>query len=201
MQTASHAIVNLTLLDEWCPPDARMLVVVGGVLPDIPIYLFYLYTKCIRGVAEEKIWKRLYYRDQWYRIFSAFHSIPIMAALCLLGWGLGVQSLALLAGSALLHNVFDLPLHSEDAHRHFVPISNIRFESPLSYWDPDHHGRLVAGCEILFVAALSIHLYPAIVTWWAGVALVAINLVHVIGYVSFYLASGDTFQFDFVPED
>jgi hypothetical protein len=47
----------------------------------------------------------------------------------------------------------DLPLHHEDAHRHFLPFTNWRFISPVSYWDPEYHGRIIAVIEILFTLA------------------------------------------------
>ena len=51
----------------------------------------------------------------------------------------------------ILHCLTDLPLHHDDAHAHFLPLSNWRFESPISYWDARHHGRLIAAVEMLFV--------------------------------------------------
>jgi len=51
----------------------------------------------------------------------------------------------------MLHIAGDLPLHNDDAHRHFFPFSNWRFISPVSYWDPKHYGTIVAPIEILIV--------------------------------------------------
>ena len=49
----------------------------------------------------------------------------------------------------------DLPVHHNDGHRHFLPISNWRFESPVSYWDPAHFGVIFATLElVLAVSAL-----------------------------------------------
>jgi hypothetical protein len=56
----------------------------------------------------------------------------------------------LLAASALLHMFFDLPLHHDDAHRHFLPLSDWRFESPISYWDPRYYGNIVIRIEMAF---------------------------------------------------
>ena len=50
-----------------------------------------------------------------------------------------------------IHCVCDLLVHREDAHRHFFPLSDFRFVSPVSYWDPRHHGDVFAVLEIGFV--------------------------------------------------
>ena len=63
-----------------------------------------------------------------------------------------------------LHAVCDLLLHHDDAHLHFFLLSDWRFRSPVSYWDPNHFGEIVAsleglvvmvGCIILFRSASS----------------------------------------------
>jgi hypothetical protein len=51
----------------------------------------------------------------------------------------------------VLHVAADLPLHREDAHGHFYPFSDWHFESPISYWDPAHHGLVVGGLEVVGV--------------------------------------------------
>ncbi len=47
----------------------------------------------------------------------------------------------------------DLPVHHDDGHRHFFPLSDWRFASPVSYWDPEHYGRIVGTAEAVFVVA------------------------------------------------
>jgi len=59
----------------------------------------------------------------------------------------------LLLASASLHMLCDLPVHHDDGHRHFLPISNWRFESPVSYWDPEHFGLVFAALELIFALA------------------------------------------------
>ena len=52
----------------------------------------------------------------------------------------------------LLHGLADLPLHHDDAHRQLWPLSDWRYASPLSYWDPRHYGHWVALAELTAVA-------------------------------------------------
>ena len=87
--------------------------------------------------------------------------------------------------SMATHCLADLPLHNDDAHRHFFPLSDWRFESPVSYWDPRHSGAYVAAAEIAMVLAGSIFLavrYPQ--TWMRGlVGLVCASYVAYLVYV------------------
>lgn len=58
---------------------------------------------------------------------------PVMVALC---------------GAALLHLGFDFLLHNDDGRAHFWPLSNWIFQSPVSYWDPDHYGNIAGAIEV-----------------------------------------------------
>jgi len=49
-----------------------------------------------------------------------------------------------------------LALHHDDAHRHFLPLSGFRFESPISYWDPAHYGLVFGAVELAGVVVGSI---------------------------------------------
>jgi hypothetical protein len=60
----------------------------------------------------------------------------------------------------LLHALGDAFLHREDGHRHLWPLSSWRFESPVSYWDPAHHGAVGAGLETLLIVASTLALWP-----------------------------------------
>ena len=53
-----------------------------------------------------------------------------------------------LCGAALLHLGLDLMFHNDDGRAHFWPLSNRVFQSPVSYWDPDHYGTIVGAIEV-----------------------------------------------------
>ena len=78
------------------------------------------------------------------------------AGFALIAWRLRQPAARIFFASMALHCLMDLPLHHDDAHRHFLPLSTWRFRSPISYWDPRHFGSLVAGAELLGVLAGSI---------------------------------------------
>ena len=66
----------------------------------------------------------------------------------------------MVAIAALLHIALDFPLHADDAHRHFWPVSDWRFFSPVSYWDPAHNGLVGGGIETLSL------LFATGMLWW-----------------------------------
>ncbi len=76
------------------------------------------------------------------------------------------------AGAGLLHVATDFPLHNDDARPHFWPLSDWVFESPLSYWDSDHHAAYVAPLELLVVLIATLVLWRRWPHWGArlGVA-------------------------------
>ena len=62
MNTPSHAIINLALLIKFQPPQANLAIIIGGILPDIPIFIFYFWAKFIARLPERKIWSEVYYQ-------------------------------------------------------------------------------------------------------------------------------------------
>jgi len=62
------------------------------------------------------------------------------------------------SASALLHSAIDFLVHRDDAHMQFWPLTEWRFRSPLSYWDPAHggdwFGLFEAALGILLIAVL-----------------------------------------------
>ncbi len=112
---------------------------------------FYVYQRVILTAPEAFIWSDAYFQPNWQLFFDLFNSLPILGLSALICWkARALRSLAFVS-SMILHCLTDLPLHHDDAHAHFLPISSWRFESPISYWDPRHHGRLLGAAEILLV--------------------------------------------------
>jgi len=64
-----------------------------------------------------------------------------------------------LCGAALFHLALDFPLHNDDARAHFWPVTNWKFISPVSYWDPKHFGHIVGPIEVGMVIAASIYIW------------------------------------------
>lgn len=186
MNTPSHIVVNLFLLGRGKSADYSLPIIIGSILPDIAIFWFYFWAKFIKKFSSSYIWGELYFTDFWQNIFAIPNSI-ILCLLAVIITGYFDKSLwQIMFISMIVHCLFDLPVHHDDAHRHFVPLSNYRFISPFSYWDKNHYGRWVALGELLLVFLSSTYLYFHHSMWWSRVLLLATNIIYFLLYFKFY---------------
>ena len=131
----------------------------------------------MRGYSLDTIFRELYWEDWWQIANAIGHSFllwgglavaslialrrqhvaekhaasphPIRAAYAQGGaWAMALA----VSASALLHSLIDMACHRNDGHMHFWPLSNWRFVSPVSYWDPAHYGTAFS----LFEATLGL---------------------------------------------
>ncbi|PSN10801.1 hypothetical protein C7271_25465 [filamentous cyanobacterium CCP5] len=159
MNTPSHIIINLAILRRPLK-EATWPVIWGAIAPDFAMFVFFAWARGVQRLGHREIWHELYHEPFWQNIFAVGNSIPL--GLVGLGlsyrfkqvWGMGFFA------SMLLHHLEDLPLHNEDAHRHFWPLSDGRIFSPISYWDARSYGWLGSGLELVLVLAASGYL------WW-----------------------------------
>ena len=188
MNTPGHYILNLALLGKAIAPQYNLAIAVGAILPDVPIFVFYLVAKFVYKMPEGKIWSEAYYEPFWHNTVALFHSIPLAligAAICYFcGWQLGL----VLFVSMVCHSLLDLPVHHDDAHRHFFPFSDYRFISPFSYWDTSHHARIVAFIEMTLVIGVNPIIFGLLNSPWTKGIAVAIDLFYLWGYYRFYLS-------------
>ena len=152
MNTPAHAIANLLLFRKSIRETHAVAIVAGALLPDAPMLLFYLWAR-LSGMHERAIWRDGYFDPGWQALFDAFHSFPLLGLAWLLAWRARMQALSLFFASMVMHSLFDFPFHHNDAHRHFWPLSDFRFASPVSYWDPAYYGQYVSALELLVVMA------------------------------------------------
>lgn len=148
MNTPAHIAASVFVWRKevgWAPATA---VALGAMLPDLPMFGFHAYQKA-SGRPEREIWSTLYFDESWQLFFDIFNAIPLAVVLIFVCRYLGFRWGAICAASALLHMLCDLPLHNDDAHRHFLPLSHWRWESPFSYWDPRHYGRFFMWLELV----------------------------------------------------
>ena len=158
MNTPAHALINLVILSRHPSQPKTAAIVIGAIIPDLVILFFYAWHLFI-GTAEQQIWSVEYYRPAWQAWIDSFNSIPVFVVAILICWKSRSTILLALFSSMLLHTLGDLPLHHDDAHRHFFPFLEWRFESPLSYWNPDYHGQWISALEIVSVLAASAYLW------------------------------------------
>ncbi|MCL1468070.1 hypothetical protein [Argonema galeatum] len=179
MNTPSHAILNLFFLGRQTQPQANLPIFIGAILPDIPIFVLYGWAKLIARLPERQIWSETYYEPFWQNIVATFHSIPLALLGCVIVYKLGWKNLQILCISMVLHSLLDLPVHNDDAHRHFFPLSNYRFISPISYWDRQHYGGIVSVVEISLVLLATFPVFNLIQSWIGKGLVIAIDVVYV----------------------
>jgi hypothetical protein len=156
MNTPAHLVINLVILGRKEQPEIIKPIVIGAILPDLPMVLFYFCQKVLRGMPEHFIWSQAYYENGWQMFFDLFNSLPLVVLGFVLAHRLGARRPIALFASMALHTLADASLHHDDAHRHLFPLSDWRFYSPISYWDPRHFGYIVAPLEAITVVVLCI---------------------------------------------
>jgi len=182
MQTPAHVAVSLFVWRKVPDWKSVLAVVLGALIPDATMFGFYGYQKCI-GTPEMEIWSTQYFLESWQFCFDIFNSIPVFAVAAIVCHFCGNRIGFLIAASALIHVLCDFPLHHDDAHRHFLPLTNWRFESPVSYWDPKHFGIFVAITELVMAVSVCIFMTfkrnskPVRVMAWATLSIYAAVLV------------------------
>jgi hypothetical protein len=194
LNTPAHVAVNAFLLGRGRFARRAAAIALGAALPDLPIFGFYLYQRFGLGASERSIWSHTYFQPPWQALFDAFHSLPLIALTALLAWRSRRTALLACALSMALHVAFDLPLHGEDSHAHFWPLSDWHFRSPVSYWDPRLHGRTVALVELAASLAACVAVWRRGSQWrWiaGGVgALYAVGIAVAVGWWSSLHAHG-----------
>jgi hypothetical protein len=158
MHTPGHAVVNVAFIGTCTSPALAVPVLLGAVVPDLPIFFLYVRER-LKRTPDDEIWSDFYQRRFWQNLVHGLHSIPMTLAGVLAGLVIGSVEVTAFFGSMLLHCASDLPIHVHDAHRHFLPFSHYRFISPFSYWDVRYHGRYVALIELALVWCASFLLW------------------------------------------
>ncbi|NER79486.1 MAG: hypothetical protein F6K42_07865 [Leptolyngbya sp. SIO1D8] len=183
MNTPAHVVLSMLCLGRQDTANLLTPVIFGAVLPDAPIFAFYFIERVVKGTSESIIWREAYYREGWQNLIDFFNSVPlIIIGFIVTAWAGSRIGMALFS-SMFLHVLGDLPLHHHDAHRHFFPFSNWRFESPVSYWDPAFHGDLITRLEILLVIASCIIL---LLTYQSLPAKISVGLVG-LSYIAYFV--------------
>lgn len=175
MNTPTHTLINWTVAKGLnVRPFPKSAVLLGSVAPDIPLYLLSFggiaWFRWAEGHSMPDIGRHMYsnlfYNDAyWISLHNVLHSpLVLIVALVTLFFVLGKQSFVAawstwFFASCLLHTLVDIPVHYDDGPLLFWPLNwTNRYRSPISYWDPDHYGRIVMYLEGLLVLALMVPL-------------------------------------------
>lgn len=141
MNTLTHVVAAAAVLAQPDKPIRNRVILLGALVPDLSIYVMCVWALAT-GNFDGSLWSEIYWSEPWQTVGAVTNSLPL--ALLILSVGLISKSVLLnvFACALLIHAGLDFPLHADDAHRHFWPVTDWRFHSPVSYWDPDHHGLL-----------------------------------------------------------
>lgn len=179
--------MNLAIFSQVSLSQYPGAIVVGAIAPDLPIFVFYFYSKWVLRRSEREIWTEGYWHPRLQNIVAILHSIPLAILGAIACHVFNFMEGKIFCLSILLHCFGDLPVHHDDAHRHFFPFSSYRFISPFSYWDPNHYGRWVASVELAIVLLASVQILPIFTHAIARGAIVAINSFYAFFYSRYYL--------------
>lgn len=172
MNTPAHAVLNLALLERGRDSSVGLWVVGGAVAPDIPNASFFAYHRYVQGLDAATIYAHLYPLPQWQAVLAPAHSIwLVFVVLAVARWRNHAGGIAL-GLSIAAHLMGDLLTHGADAHPHLYPLSELRFRSPVSYWDAAAGARWFVPLELVAVVIASFRAWRGGVQWWRRALLV-----------------------------
>ena len=165
MNTPAHLVFGAAAFGRPDIPKTTIAALAGAFAPDVSLYVMTAVSIWILGISPDTVFRDLYYSNAWQQVFAIDNSFVLWGVA--LGAALWVRSAPLVAftGAALLHLAFDFPLHTHDARMHFWPLTDWKFESPVSYWDGRAHARIVEGTVLAIVVVLAVLIWRRFKTW------------------------------------
>lgn len=162
MITPSHIIYSWAAAkySEGSPNKLRVVAIItGGFLPDVPTYLFFIVHTFILGTTQSTMWDTLYFDSAWTPFITLSHSLILWPLLLLFAKMFKQRVLFWVSASSLVHSALDFLVHHDDAYRHFWPLSDWKFLSPVSYYDPNYFGTLFGLVDFVVVILLLTYLH------------------------------------------
>lgn len=159
MNTPAHVLIGAAAGARRGDWRAALAGGLGGLAPDLPLYLLSAWAMVAQGISASEVFGTLYYSAAWQRVFAVDHAVLLWGGLLALALWRGCSVATAFGLGGTLHVVADLLTHREDARAHFQPLTDWVFRSPVSYWNPAHHGEWIAALEIALCLALAIWLW------------------------------------------
>jgi len=188
-------------------------LIFGALLPDLSLFIMFGYAQ-ILGLPHSVIWGEMYYSAFWQSLGAISNSIPIYLLAAIISWlimknttlsnpaistahenftnhrtinpkALFLILICVIALAALAHAATDLPLHHDDGHPHFWPITHWIYSSPVSYWDNRHYANYWAPVEIAMGLLFIVVLWRRYSPLWSKLLLVLAALGYVLPYYLF----------------
>ncbi|WP_424982732.1 hypothetical protein [Maritalea sp. S77] len=186
MITTTHVLIAGAVLSRRdAPKRQNILAFFAGFFPDLSVFAMVAFS-ALTGMGRGNMWRSpdgLYWQEPWQTFSAISNSIPLYAALLLLGWLMAKRMpqqienwrlVSVFGAGALLHVVADFPVHTDDAHVHFWPFTGWRFHSPVSYYQSAHYGDIVGAVELVVGILLAGLLLWRFKNLWARIFIIAL---------------------------
>ncbi|HEY9798237.1 MAG TPA: metal-dependent hydrolase [Leptolyngbyaceae cyanobacterium] len=175
MNTLSHFLMTAAL-EKSLPrvPIVKSAFLLGSIAPDLPLWILSIssisYYHFIQGWSLADtfnfVFGELYFHNPfWIASHNFLHSLIILLVALSLLWRSrrNIRSrerwLFWFFVACLLHTGVDILTHANDGPLLFFPLEwTIRFHSPISYWDPQYHGREFQIFERVLTIVLLLYL-------------------------------------------
>lgn len=197
MLTNTHILVAATVLTRRrFTTKQNLAIIAGGVFPDLSVFVMAAVGR-MPGSTITNLWRKpdgMYWQEPWQFLSALSNSIPLYVVLLLLFMFLVRRAqdrkalwlgCALFLAACLLHVLFDFPLHADDAHAHFWPLTGARFHSPVSYWQSQYWGNWVSAIEVMGGLIMAAILWRRFGHWRPriGTALLAVPYIAAIAFL------------------
>lgn len=185
MNTPAHLIFGLAAFGNPHRRAVTAAALAGAFIPDLSLYALAGWELLIQGTDPQIVFGQMYYSDSWQAIFRIDNSFILWGLLLVVGMMARSGVLIALCGAALIHLTLDFPLHNDDARAHFWPLTNWKFISPVSYWDPKYYGHIVGPIEVVMVLAASVYAWRKFKTRVMRALIVLLAVVEAAPFVIF----------------
>ena len=189
MNTQTHLLLAAAAFGRGERGKGQGAILLGALAPDLSIFALAAWAVGT-GLSSAAVWEEAYWSEPWQTLSAISNSLPLWGTVLLVGLAVRSRPATLFAAAGLLHLGLDLPLHADDAHRHFWPLSDWRFRSPVSYWDPAHHGIAAGMVEAALGAALVAVLWRRHRARRVRAALVAVALAYALVPIGWIVSVG-----------
>jgi hypothetical protein len=176
MNTYSHVLITAALREKYRHLNIHAKgFLIGSFMPDVPLVVLTLGYWAYRAAFEplqpgEGIfgarYDALFFSNPfWIISHNMFHAPLVIALLAGLGylaqrrgqrWG---APLLWFAAGCGIHSAIDIPTHGNDGPLLLFPLNwDMRFHSPISYWDRNYYADIFAPLEHLLVLGILLYL-------------------------------------------
>ncbi len=185
MTTPFHIVSGLTVFGRKHKPENNFWILAGSLAPDFVVLIFTAWV-LFMGIPLEEAWDTYYFSDQMQPFFNLTHSFILWILVFLFAYLFKKLKVVYFSLAGILHITLDLLVHHTDAYAHFYPISNWRFRSPVSYYEPGYYGNWISLVDIILFAIFSILIFRKLNSKWSRRVLVVLSSIYLILSLVFY---------------